>query len=1111
MAQFTSYRRIGNFVIESRLDHMSNELNTTCLVYYELPDREVSRAYHLSKANPEVSINIFSKTTNYQITGKLEFHFRHFNSGEIVNIYARLNYGLANEEQNYEGVLSQIDSKKGNLLDNTEHFPNISDLYVFPDVSEVRKRDSSEIEPDEAGNADTISDDDFNPEAEKPESNSKKGEEATNEDELDDSFDGYKSLFPYLKLHHWMKVKAEDYPNDFIQYKPLVYPNKKNNVFFELLKTNLQQFQEDDDKYIDNSKSICSYWLTNQRIYWSETPAELAGQMLPVTTVTPQTPPDEAILNEAIRYGHTNDIPEPFAYFPTLYDDLCDILNDSNDNHEVNQQFEQLVYHIFEVNNNGSVSNQKKDLSLVLETYYKSGDTLLNLLNKKSKLLEGLKETGSAYKEVKYEIQFLQKRKSKSQNFKFNIDNIWQNYFLMVISNTLDTNYAVELSKIIIVSHILEQWLLFNRHMEMSSNISGIVPVVYAEIIKATIILPKLAFRKITPKVLKHTNTNWVTPFAIGQLDMVKYKLDNYEVGEIAHIENVIKGEVRTVTKRKLTNQQEVSSTSNEQIKSLSKRDEDTITDLATEIKRTLSDIEETQNFNNLEMDYSQTPTALKKGSVVTTFVNKPINTANNTASEDTNELLKQILQSTIDRISEKIAIKRSTSITNEHEETSSSTFDNKDGEKNIVSVYRWLSKRYKITLKRLRHRLLLEFELSEPAKKYKATQLGLNGVELEQKYRPAQLGLIHFTDVKTIEEAAQLEKLPTSITPTQQKNMTNAFGISDTALKNVSYVDYVTYYQVENIETPPENNQYIAEMLRSGEAMKKVVIPKDYKAVEASITVIGLEAGKKIDVAIGGLAPKTVANGVSTVSIPTALNGEIIVMIVPNTDSPTDFANNIVVAVQLKCEIDKKALNDWRIKTFKQIRKTYTDWAENYYEAETRLTERHEFSNTLIFRHIEKAELRKQCLEVLFDVVPKVEYTSWEADIYQLRYDKFFSQALDWNDMTYSFDDTPTEFTYQLKGINDSLRPFLQAKSSNLYIPVHQSYSLQLLYFLATGEIWQLPSPFVPSYSADIDIIYQYKTKSEKPKPKNKSWLIALPTTMQVVQEKDELLDVLS
>ena len=99
MAKFTSYRRIGNFVIETRLDHMSNELNTTCLVYYELPDREVSRAYHLSKATPEVSVSVYSKETGYQITGKLEFHFRHFKSGEIVNVYARLTYGVGNEEQ----------------------------------------------------------------------------------------------------------------------------------------------------------------------------------------------------------------------------------------------------------------------------------------------------------------------------------------------------------------------------------------------------------------------------------------------------------------------------------------------------------------------------------------------------------------------------------------------------------------------------------------------------------------------------------------------------------------------------------------------------------------------------------------------------------------------------------------------------------------------------------------------------------------------------------------------------------------------------------------------------------------------------------------------------
>ncbi len=50
---------------------------------------------------------------------------------------------------------------------------------------------------------------------------------------------------------------------------------------------------------------------------------------------------------------------------------------------------------------------------------------------------------------------------------------------------------------------------------------------------------------------------------------MVKYKLLKYEAGEIAHIENIIKGEVKTVSSRKLVNNRETITSTKENKKAL--------------------------------------------------------------------------------------------------------------------------------------------------------------------------------------------------------------------------------------------------------------------------------------------------------------------------------------------------------------------------------------------------------------------------------------------------------------------------------------------------------------------------------------------------------------
>jgi hypothetical protein len=129
MAKFISYKQVGDFVIKTELDPTSEELNTVCLVYYVLPNRDFYIGYELSKINTEAEVYVFSFQLKHQIKGKLEFRLRESPTGGVVDIYGELVHGSGFDDRKFEGLITQIDLEKGNLIEGTSDFPIIDYHY----------------------------------------------------------------------------------------------------------------------------------------------------------------------------------------------------------------------------------------------------------------------------------------------------------------------------------------------------------------------------------------------------------------------------------------------------------------------------------------------------------------------------------------------------------------------------------------------------------------------------------------------------------------------------------------------------------------------------------------------------------------------------------------------------------------------------------------------------------------------------------------------------------------------------------------------------------------------------------------------------------------------
>lgn len=206
---------------------------------------------------------------------------------------------------------------------------------------------------------------------------------------------------------------------------------------------------------------------------------------------------------------------------------------------------------------------------------------------------------------------------------------------------------------------------------------------------------------------------NDLKPIGIGDLKVVKQWLVAYLPGEISHIENVLKGEIKDRTHRRLEKTEESFSFS-------SSRKEETQNDTQTteryELKREVENIIKTDlNVGanaNVMYDY--------KGGNYTVVANVGANFSYKRDVTDQSKLSegfsREILAKAMERVEKNTAESRSVTKLFETEETNKHGFDNRQGTGHVTGIYRWLDKKYKAQLFNYGKRMMFEFVIPEPA-----------------------------------------------------------------------------------------------------------------------------------------------------------------------------------------------------------------------------------------------------------------------------------------------------------------------------------------------------------------------------------------------------------
>lgn len=494
--------------------------------------------------------------------------------------------------------------------------------------------------------------------------------------------------------------------------------------------------------------------------------------------------------------------------------------------------------------------------------------------------------------------------------------------------------------------------------------------------------------------------TGRIIPLGIGDLKVVKQTLLAYLPGEVAHIENVLKGESKERKHRNLNRTETTLFTSQEETKDIER---DTQSTDRFELKReTDLTIKE-----DMSVKAGLTVTASYGPVVATATGDFAYATSKQDSQKSSSNFARELVDRSVSKVQTKTKTERTTKTLNEVEETNTHGVINTDpAAKHVIGIYRWVDKRYRAQVYNYGVRLLLEFIVPEPAAFYRMT-LGHRGPKVNATPPPP------FTNIA----GAPLT-------------------VAD--IDEGSYAMYASRYNAAGITPFPRFTvstglTLAKDGLTLGTSVgmagtDKLVVPADYTLWLYSVAVSFIwGGGPQFTLLVGGdqhtLLTTPLGVGLQMTSAvegaavgATGLGGTIPVSVA--TYDVTAFAVNI----QGICLLSDGGKEKWRIQTFDKIYTAYqalqTAYDQKVAQAEAAQGPVIQGQNPATNRVVEKTELKKLCITMMtgqhFDAFgamtdpPDKPKTYPEVDVLQAltegRVEQFLEQAFEWEQMTYLF-----------------------------------------------------------------------------------------------------------
>lgn len=645
------------------------------------------------------------------------------------------------------------------------------------------------------------------------------------------------------------------------------------------------------------------------------------------------------------------------------------------------------------------------------------------------------------------------------------LERVWSSYFALIVILGYDRALLSQLSRLLVSAHLLG--VAFASDTMPGSAILRALGA-------ASIVLPDAVFPlppADTSPPAAIPDSGWIAPYAIGDLQMVRQRLVRHEPGDIAHIENVMRGERKETGRRRTQHELDYRRHESEQDDSQEHEARDGSDALREETRRALAEKLVTNSYKDFQTKYGPPADATLSGSWT-----ESTGQGANPGADDVTRFARNILERSVSRIARKVGQLRSSSTLDEIEVRVGSTIDNSGGAGNLVGVYRWLNKVYEARVMHYGTRLMVEFMLRDPGAAYVREQQWSGG---ERRVPPLSLA----------------------------ENGVASFD----AIGPANYAALAALYEVSDVSPPPDEPLLVSASLRGGQEQLVALAP-GYCAVAAWVNTTG--GGKAPPVLVGretflpGDAATTQRSFGESGSIAVAVGAAA-----PATGSPPGDEAGVLVNVVIECRPGAAAHDAWRIQTYGAL-------LAGYRRLLARFEAMPDGGNGAARapraeRMIERRQLRRGCMALLFERQAALEGgaplpgRASVLSVNEAHYLEFFDDLFEWDEMSYRFHTRPGLAGAKPSRGNpgaasDALAPFIEADVAMVLLPVRPSRVMALLYFLSSGALWDGDNRLAPVSSADMTLVNDLKSAAGQPavqpRPVGCPWEVVVPTAMQVI-----------
>jgi len=583
---------------------------------------------------------------------------------------------------------------------------------------------------------------------------------------------------------------------------------------------------------------------------------------------------------------------------------------------------------------------------------------------------------------------------------------------------------------------------------------------------------------------------------AVGVADLlvVKQNLKRYDARDVAHIENVLRGESKRREHKRATTTETLSVTETERVR---EEERETASTERFEMSRAASEVisEQASASAGLTVSGSYGPTvdfeATAQGS---------IENAKERAVETASQYSREVTERSQTKISEKVRQLRSFRVVTSVEEKNEHGIDNTDGDEHVVGVYQWLEKVYEAQVFNYGLRMIFDFVVPEPA------AFAIHALKA---------GYAEATDV---------------VKPPD-------FTITPADLTTTNYHGYVTMWEATGIAPPPEAFVTVAKTFRGGpdgpdsQTRGMVVdaaelpLPDGYRAVSGRVVARWGRWDQDNDevsirVTVGARAFEYRTGTAARWDF--TLDGEVAGLPVAVRTYRT---SSFTLTVEVVCQRTFRATEKWQLDTHATLLQAYQQQRTAYEAKLEALRSRNapEISgrNPAMNREIERRELKRACISILtdqhFDLFDSIEVAPdgipqpnvAESGV-EGPYIRFFEQAFEWQNATYVFypyywgrrSTWVERFAYD--DVDPLFAQFLRAGAARVVAPVRPGFELAVDHFLATGEIWQ--GGDLPPVSSDLYVPIVEELAEQLGAPGSEvaqgdPWEVSVPTSLVLLR----------